>query len=1073
VAQEGDYTLTQLGDVTITSPTNNQVLKYNGTQWVNGTDTDTGLTSVGLSMPSAFSVANSPLTANGTLSVTGAGIASQYIRGDGTLANFPTSGGGGSSVAYYFNSSVSQGTLGGVAYRELSKVPIIGTGTDITIATNGYIANYITDAGDPSLLSIPAGNWNFEMYFSANSGGGTPSFYVELYKYDGTTFTLIASSSSSPEGITNGTAIDLYITALAVPATSLTLTDRLAIRVYVNNSGRTITLHTEDNHLCEVITTFSTGLTALNGLTAQVQYFATGTSGTDFNISSSTATHTFNLPTASATNRGLLSSADWSIFNAKQNALTNPVTGTGTTNTLPKFTGTSAIGNSNITDTGSLITLGSNTFVTNNLGLGNSSLTQYGFRNSLNVTGAGNSIANYSDGQILSGVVGRASYYETFANTAAAAFTNNGLYHYRANQSTFGAGSTVVNQYGFSVEATLVGATNNYGFFGNIPSGTNRWNLFMNGTAANYLAGVLNIGTSTLSGFSLDVNGTARISNALTLNGAYTNTSDVGLILTANIPAINLRTAASVGRFTIASNYSNTNRTSFIVGTDASNPSTEALFIEHSTGAATFTRSVTAASFIPTSSTIPTNGMYLSGTNTLGFATNGTLDMVLNQAGSLGIGTTNLTGINLRISKTLTGATIAYGALIDGQVQTDVTSQANYFQTSVNTVASTTISSLRHFYASQSTFGAGSTITEQAGFNAESNLIGGTFNYGFRGQIPAGTNRWNLYMDGSANNYIGGSLGIGSTSLANYTLRASKNITGSTTSYGIAQTGAVQSDVTSVLYSFYSQTNTAATSFTLGTYVHYMSDAATLGAGSSITSQVGFLAQSSLTNATNNYGFYGNIGAATNRWNLYMAGTAANYFNGNTLIGTTTDAGFKLDVNGIARVQDNITISKNANAQTRLDINNTTSGTLSVSGIQITSDATSGQFSVVKYSTATTSYKTLASRDAIIFNNSTSGNISILNDFASGNINFAAGGVSTAQATLFSTGNLAIGTTTDVASAILQVTSTTKGFLPPRMTLAQRTAIASPATGLIVYQTDGTEGVYVYSGGAWKSLTMV
>ena len=321
VASEGDYTLTQLGDVTITTPANGQVLKYNGTNWVNGTDTDTGLTSVGLSMPSAFTVTNSPLTANGTLSVTGAGIASQYIRGDGTLANFPTSGGGGSSVAYYFNSSVSQGTLGGVAYRELSKVPIIGAGTDITIATNGYIASYITDAGDPALLEIPAGNWNFEMYFNASSGGGTPSFYVQLYKYDGTTFTLISSSSAAPEGITNGTAIDLYNTALAVPLTTLTLTDRLAIRVYVNNSGRTITLHTENSHLCEVITTFTTGLTALNGLTAQVQFLATGTSGTDFNISSATATHTFNLPIASALNTGKLSSSDWSVFNNKQTAL--------------------------------------------------------------------------------------------------------------------------------------------------------------------------------------------------------------------------------------------------------------------------------------------------------------------------------------------------------------------------------------------------------------------------------------------------------------------------------------------------------------------------------------------------------------------------------------------------------------------------------------------------------------------------------------------------------------------------------------------------------------------------------
>jgi hypothetical protein len=55
---------------------------------------------------------------------------------------------------------------------------------------------------------------------------------------------------------------------------------------------------------------------------------------------------------ASATNTGKLSSTDWSTFNNKQNALTNPITGTGTTNTLPKFTGASTIGNSIITDSG-------------------------------------------------------------------------------------------------------------------------------------------------------------------------------------------------------------------------------------------------------------------------------------------------------------------------------------------------------------------------------------------------------------------------------------------------------------------------------------------------------------------------------------------------------------------------------------------------------------------------------------------------------------------------------------------------------------------------------------------------
>jgi hypothetical protein len=63
-------------------------------------------------------------------------------------------------------------------------------------------------------------------------------------------------------------------------------------------------MHTENSHLSQIITTFSTGLTALNGLTSQVQYFSVGTAGTNFNISSATDTHTFNLPTASATNRG-------------------------------------------------------------------------------------------------------------------------------------------------------------------------------------------------------------------------------------------------------------------------------------------------------------------------------------------------------------------------------------------------------------------------------------------------------------------------------------------------------------------------------------------------------------------------------------------------------------------------------------------------------------------------------------------------------------------------------------------------------------------------------------------------
>jgi hypothetical protein len=371
--------LDNLNDVEVTSPVIGDMFYFNGTEWtnikgknwteayinldnLNGVDTSGGttgqvltlqstgewkpqtvsagsgtVTSVALTMPSAFAVTGSPVTTAGTLAVTGAGLATQYVRGDGQLANFPTTSGGGSSVSYYLNGSINQGVIGGSTYYQMSKTAIFGAGTDFTrtnAAGNGLIAQFITDVNDPNVLLIPGGNFNLELYFSASSSGGSPSFYVELYKYDGSTFTLLATDVATPEGITQGTVIDAYFTALAVPATVMALTDRLALRVFVTTSGRTIKLHTENSHLSQVITTLSTGINAINGLTAQVQNLATGTAGTDFAISSAGSTHTFNLPTASAANRGALSSADWSTFNGKQNSIGLTTVGTNLA-TLP------------------------------------------------------------------------------------------------------------------------------------------------------------------------------------------------------------------------------------------------------------------------------------------------------------------------------------------------------------------------------------------------------------------------------------------------------------------------------------------------------------------------------------------------------------------------------------------------------------------------------------------------------------------------------------------------------------------------------------------------------------------
>lgn len=245
-----------------------------------------------------------------------AGTTAQYWRGDKTWQTLPTSTSGGSSVFYYLNGSVAASVA---LYKQMSNSAIIGTGTDFLLAGNGLIAQFLTDVGNPNRLTIPGGAWNFEMFFSMSSNGGVPKFYVELLKYDGVTFTTIANNSAVPEAITSGTTIDLYLTSLAVPETTLLLTDRLAIRVYIvgNSGGRTATLHTEDSHLCQIITTFASGISAINGLGTNNQYLAVGTTGSDFNINSLLETHTFNLPTASATNRGALSSTNWSSFATK------------------------------------------------------------------------------------------------------------------------------------------------------------------------------------------------------------------------------------------------------------------------------------------------------------------------------------------------------------------------------------------------------------------------------------------------------------------------------------------------------------------------------------------------------------------------------------------------------------------------------------------------------------------------------------------------------------------------------------------------------------------------------------
>jgi hypothetical protein len=215
------------------------------------------------------------------------------------------------------------------------------------------------------------------------------------------------------------------------------------------------------------------------------------------------------------------------------------------------------------------------------------------------------------------------------------------------------------------------------------------------------------------------------------------------------------------------------------------------------------------------------------------------------------------------------------------------------------------------------------------------------------------------------------------------------------------------------------------------------------------------------------YLFKLNVNGAVNTNVLILKG-----LSGNVLINTATDAGFKLDVNGTARVQGALTITTGGASITG-NVNIASSSLISSSRYQ----CSTGLFAfgtTFLYGAGAQSSPSVASGSRSIFLSDASWNqTSGTADFASFRITGTINQTGTAtgitrglyinptltaaadwRAIEVSNGGAYINTTSVQASAILQADSTTKGFLPPRMTTTQKNAIATPAAGLVVYDTD-------------------
>ncbi len=130
-----------------------------------------------------------------------------------------------------------------------------------------------------------------------------------------------------------------------------------------------------------------------------------------------------------------------------------------------------------------------------------------------------------------------------------------------------------------------------------------------------------------------------------------------------------------------------------------------------------------------------------------------------------------------------------------------------------------------------------------------------------------------------------GNVGIGGTPTVDL-LRLTGTAAGGTTINGLIIDETVGSGVTANYRSVLSRPILQNATFTLTNLYHFYANPQTKPAAATLSNQYGFHAEATLTDATANYGFYGNIASAAGRFNFYAGGTAPNYFAGNTTCNT-------------------------------------------------------------------------------------------------------------------------------------------------------------------------------------------
>jgi hypothetical protein len=307
---------------------------------------------------------NTPTLANGT-----GDTGDVYICNVAGTVNFgagPITFAVGDYVIYsgtiWQRSSGAVGTVTSVAASitgdsvTISGSPVTTSGT-LAFAFNGTTAQYIR--GNGTLETFPSLT-GFVPYTgaTANVDLGTHTLLAAkgIFSSSGSGDT-VGITHSSGSGIAlnitkGGNGEGLYINKTSGSGNAATIIGTLNATSLVKSGGTSSQFLKADGSVDS--TAYGTGSVTSVGLSSSTSGVTIGSTPI-----TTSGTITLSIATASGSQQGLLSSTDWTTFNNKQNALTNPVTGTGTNNYIPKFTTTgSTIGNSIVFDNGTNVGIG-------------------------------------------------------------------------------------------------------------------------------------------------------------------------------------------------------------------------------------------------------------------------------------------------------------------------------------------------------------------------------------------------------------------------------------------------------------------------------------------------------------------------------------------------------------------------------------------------------------------------------------------------------------------------------------------------------------------------------------------